>query len=58
VASLGTYTACRIAEQLRAGIEAIAGGEASAGRATGLTSVQVYRYVLLPVAFRIISCRR
>jgi glutamate/aspartate transport system permease protein len=54
VVSLGTYTACRIAEQLRAGIEAIAGGQASAGLATGLTTVQVYRYILLPVAYRII----
>jgi glutamate/aspartate transport system permease protein len=54
VVSLGTYTACRIAEQLRAGIEAIAGGQARAGLATGLTIVQVYRYILLPVAYRII----
>ena len=54
VVSLGTYTACRIAEQLRAGIEAITGGQASAGLATGLTTVQVYRYILLPVAYRII----
>jgi glutamate/aspartate transport system permease protein len=54
VVSLGTYTACRVAEQLRAGIEAIAGGQARAGLATGLTAVQVYRYILLPVACRII----
>jgi glutamate/aspartate transport system permease protein len=54
VISLVTYTACRIAEQLRAGIEAIAGGQARAGLATGLTTVQVYRYILLPVAYRII----
>jgi glutamate/aspartate transport system permease protein len=54
VVSLGTYTACRVAEQLRAGIQAVAGGQASAGLASGLTTVQVYRYILLPVAFRII----
>ncbi len=54
VVSLGTYTAGRIAEQLRAGIEAIAGGQARAGLATGLTTVQVYRYILLPIAYRII----
>jgi len=54
VVSLGTYTACRVAEQLRAGIQAIAGGQASAGLASGLTTTQVYRYILLPVAFRII----
>jgi glutamate/aspartate transport system permease protein len=54
VVSLGTYTACRVAEQLRAGIEAIAGGQARAGLATGLTTAQVYRYILLPIAYRII----
>ena len=54
VVSLGTYTACRVAEQLRAGIESIAGGQATAGLATGLTPVQVYRYIVLPVAYRII----
>jgi glutamate/aspartate transport system permease protein len=54
VVSLGTYTACRVAEQLRAGIDSIAGGQAKAGLATGLTPVQVYRYIVLPVAYRII----
>jgi len=54
VVSLGTYTACRVAEQVRAGIESIAKGQASAGLATGLTQIQVYRYILLPVAYRIV----
>lgn len=54
VVSLGTYTACRVAEPVRAGIEAIAGGQANAGLATGLTQTQVYRYILLPVAYRIV----
>ena len=54
VVGLGTYTACRVAEQVRAGIEAIAGGQANAGLATGLTTWQVYRHILLPVAYRII----
>jgi glutamate/aspartate transport system permease protein len=41
VVGLGTYTACRVAEQVRAGIEAIAGGQANAGLANGLTTWQV-----------------
>ena len=54
VVGLGTYTAGRVAEQVRAGIGAIAAGQASAGLASGLTMLQVYRHILLPVAYRII----
>jgi glutamate/aspartate transport system permease protein len=54
VVSLGTYTACRIAEPVRAGIDSIAKGQAQAGLASGLTSAQVYRYILLPVGLRIV----
>jgi len=53
VISLGLYTACRIAEQVRAGIGAAGRGQANAGLATGLTTVQVYRLILLPLAFRL-----
>ena len=52
---LGTYTASRVAEQVRAGIESIAHGQRMAGLAMGLaTPAQVYRYVLMPVSYRII----
>jgi glutamate/aspartate transport system permease protein len=51
---LGLYTASRVAEQVRAGIEAIGQGQRNAGLAIGLTPAQVYRYVLLPVSYRII----
>ena len=51
---LGTYTASRVAEQVRAGIQSIGQGQRYAGLAIGLTPVQVYRYILLPVAYRII----
>jgi len=51
---LGLYTASRVAEQVRAGIEAIGQGQRNAGLAMGLTPTQVYRYVLLPVSYRII----
>jgi len=51
---LGLYTASRVAEQVRAGILAIGQGQRNAGLAMGLTPAQVYRYVLLPVSYRII----
>ena len=54
VMCLGLYTASRVAEQVRAGIEAIPRGQRNAGLAMGLTSLQVYRYVLTPVAYRTI----
>jgi glutamate/aspartate transport system permease protein len=51
---LGTYTASRVAEQVRAGIESIPRGQTMAGYAMGLTTRQVYRYLLIPVGYRII----
>ncbi len=54
VCALGLFTSARIAEQLRAGIDALSRGQRHAGLAVGLTLTQTYRHVLLPVAFRII----
>lgn len=54
VVGLGLYTASRVCEQVRAGVNAIGQGQHYAAMAMGLTPVQVYRYVLLPVAYRII----
>ena len=54
VICLGLYTASRVGEQVRSGIEAIPRGQRNAGLAMGLTSLQVYRYVLIPVAYRTI----
>jgi glutamate/aspartate transport system permease protein len=51
---LGFYTASRVAEQVRAGIESLPRGQTAAGLAMGLTLPQVYRFVLLPMAYRII----
>lgn len=51
---LGTYTAARICEQVRAGINALPRGQKYAGLAVGLTLPQTYRYILLPMSFRII----
>jgi len=39
---------------VRAGIQSLPKGQTYAGLATGLTRLQTYRYVLLPMAFRII----
>lgn len=54
VFALGFFTSARIAEQVKAGIEALPKGQRYAGLAMGLTLVQTYRYVLLPMAFRIV----
>ncbi|MBC7482968.1 MAG: amino acid ABC transporter permease [Rhizobacter sp.] len=54
VLALGFFTSARIAEQVRAGIQALPKGQRYAGLAMGLTLPQTYRYVLLPMAFRIV----
>src|SRR5450432_45282 len=54
VIALGFFTSARIAEQVKAGIQALPKGQRYAGLAMGLTLPQTYRYVLLPMAYRII----
>ena len=54
VFALGFFTSARIAEQVRAGIQSLPMGQRYAGLAMGLTLPQTYRYVLLPMAFRIV----
>lgn len=51
---LGTYTAARVCEQVRGGILSLPRGQWLAAQALGLTLVQTYRNVLLPMALRII----
>ena len=51
---LGLYTAARVAEQVRSGIGSVPPGLTAVARTSGLTLVQTYRYVLLPLGFRII----
>lgn len=51
---LAFFTGARICEQVRAGIESLARGQRAAGLALGFTLPQTYRYVLTPMAFRII----
>ena len=54
VFALGFFTSARVAEQVRAGIQALPRGQMMAGSAMGLTLPQTYRYVILPMAFRIV----
>ena len=54
VCALGFFTSSRIAEQLRSGLQALPRGQRYAGMAVGFTTWQTYRYVLLPMAYRII----
>lgn len=54
VVALGLYTASRVAEQVRAGIETVPVGLKSAARSQGLSTFQSYRYIQLPISFRLI----
>ena len=54
VFGVGFYMSARVAEQVRAGVNSLPSGQKMAGTALGLTTAQIYRYVLLPMAFRII----
>ena len=54
VLALGFFTSARVSEQIKAGIQSLPKGQRYAGLAMGLTLPQTYRYVLLPMAFRIV----
>ncbi len=54
IVCLGLFTSARIAEQVRSGIQSLSHGQRNAGYAIGLTQPQTYRYVLLPMAYRIV----
>ena len=54
VIALGLFTSARIAEQVKSGIQALPRGQRYAGMALGFTTAQTYRYVLLPMALRIV----
>ena len=51
---VGLFMSARVAVQLAAGIGALPRGQKMAATALGLTTAQAYRYVLLPMAFRIV----
>jgi len=54
VVGISFYTASRVAEQIRSAIGAIPAGQFKAALSTGLTTVQMYRYVVIPYALRIV----
>ncbi|WP_416426249.1 amino acid ABC transporter permease [Pseudomonas sp. App30] len=54
VVCLGLFTAARVCEQVRTGIQALPKGQESAARAMGFKLPQIYWNVLLPQAYRII----
>lgn len=54
VVALGLYTASRVAEQLRAGILAVGRPMTMAAYANGFSVAQTYRYILLPISFRLV----
>ncbi len=54
VLALGFFTSARISEQVKAGIMSLPKGQRYAGLAMGFTLPQTYRFVLLPMAFRIV----
>ncbi len=54
VFALGVYHGARISEVIRAGIQSIPKTQFEAATATGLSVAQSYRYIILPVALRLI----
>ena len=53
IIGLGLYTASRIAEHVRAGYTSIGLDQYHAVLSTGMTQVQMYRYVIIPYALRL-----
>lgn len=51
---LGLFTSARVAEQVRSGIQSLPRGQKNAGLALGFTLAQTYRFVMLPMAFRLV----
>lgn len=51
---LSLYTAARVAEQVRAGIEALSAGQEEAAAALGLSPYHTRRYIIVPQALRLI----
>ncbi|MCH4176646.1 MAG: amino acid ABC transporter permease [Streptococcaceae bacterium] len=51
---LALYTSAFIAETIRAGILGVPVGQVEAGLSSGFTSSQVYQYIVLPQAFKIV----
>lgn len=50
---LGIYTASRVAEHVRSGLGSVPQGQRFAALSTGLSQLQMYRYVIIPYAIRV-----
>ena len=54
ILGIGLYTASRVAEHMRAGFASISRDQYQAVLSTGMSQVQMYRYVIIPYALRLI----
>ncbi len=54
VAALGVYHGARFSEVIRAGIQSISHTQFEAAASTGLTTIQTYRLIIVPIALRLI----
>ncbi len=54
IIALAIFTSSRIAVQISAGIDAVPTGQRAAAKATGLSTLHTYRFVVLPQAVRLI----
>jgi len=54
IVGLGLYTASRVAEHVRAGYASISRDQYQAALSTGMTQIQMYRYVIIPYCLRLI----
>jgi polar amino acid transport system permease protein len=52
--ALGVYHSARLSEVIRAGIQSIPKTQLEAALSTGLTIVQAYRFIIIPIALRLI----
>ncbi|HZD39717.1 MAG TPA: amino acid ABC transporter permease [Terriglobales bacterium] len=52
--ALGVYHGARLSEVIRSGVQSIPKTQFEAALATGLTTTQAYRHILLPIALRLI----
>lgn len=51
---VGLYHAAYVSEVIRTGIESVPRGQMEAAKSQGFTTVQAYRYVILPQTFKVI----
>jgi glutamate/aspartate transport system permease protein len=54
VVGLSLYTASRVAEHIRAGMQSISEDQFHAALSTGFTHLQTYRYIIIPYAIRLV----